>query len=282
MIIVNLWDNCFLLGWIIAFLGPRIVSRIRHSTIINILSSIFSLHFHCIRLWVIFYLSQRVVIIPFLLLNIFEKAIRNNWCLWRPFWRPFWHGGICIMAGVSFSDRSHEYAICQWFSRVTKSRGKIIGKSHHDWPPNPRMIGIIEMPRCCVENITYITGAFRFTNKTQIKANGLSHPDLLSYLLVLTVALNCQFDCSCPDRKVHGAIMGPIWGRQDPGGPHVGPMNFAIWVVNYSMCWRDAKQYSIWDEFIFLNKWFFKLWSSFWLIRITSTIGQITVLHRAY
>ena len=24
--------------------------------------------------------------------------------------------------------------------------------------------------------------------------------------------------------------MGPICGRQDPGGPHVGPMNFAIWV----------------------------------------------------
>ena len=24
--------------------------------------------------------------------------------------------------------------------------------------------------------------------------------------------------------------MGPIWGRQVPGGPHVGPMNFAIWV----------------------------------------------------
>ena len=23
--------------------------------------------------------------------------------------------------------------------------------------------------------------------------------------------------------------MGPIWGRQDPGGSHVGPMNFAIW-----------------------------------------------------
>ena len=34
----------------------------------------------------------------------------------------------------------------------------------------------------------------------------------------------------CPDSKVHGANMGPIWGRQDPGGPHVGPMNFAIWV----------------------------------------------------
>ena len=32
-----------------------------------------------------------------------------------------------------------------------------------------------------------------------------------------------------PDDKVHGANMGPIWGRQDPGGPHVDPMNFAIW-----------------------------------------------------
>ena len=28
--------------------------------------------------------------------------------------------------------------------------------------------------------------------------------------------------------------MGPIWGRQDPGGPHVGPMNHAIWGVLYS------------------------------------------------
>ena len=33
-----------------------------------------------------------------------------------------------------------------------------------------------------------------------------------------------------PDSKVYGANMGPIWGQQDPGGPHVGPMNFAIWV----------------------------------------------------
>ena len=32
-----------------------------------------------------------------------------------------------------------------------------------------------------------------------------------------------------PDSKIHGANMGPIWDRQVPGGPHVGPMNFAIW-----------------------------------------------------
>ena len=33
-----------------------------------------------------------------------------------------------------------------------------------------------------------------------------------------------------PDNKTHGANMGPIWGRQDPGGPHICPMIFAIWV----------------------------------------------------
>ena len=32
-----------------------------------------------------------------------------------------------------------------------------------------------------------------------------------------------------PDSKVHGAIMESIWGRQDPGGLHVGPVKFAIW-----------------------------------------------------
>ena len=32
-----------------------------------------------------------------------------------------------------------------------------------------------------------------------------------------------------PDNKVHGANMGPSWGRQSPGGPHAGPMNLAIW-----------------------------------------------------
>ena len=38
----------------------------------------------------------------------------------------------------------------------------------------------------------------------------------------------CCFEI-IPDNKVHGANMGPIWGRQDPDGPHVGRMNFAIW-----------------------------------------------------
>ena len=43
-----------------------------------------------------------------------------------------------------------------------------------------------------------------------------------------------------PDSKVHGTNIGPIRGRQDPGGPHVGPINFAIWVmilIHFRHCW---------------------------------------------
>ena len=32
-----------------------------------------------------------------------------------------------------------------------------------------------------------------------------------------------------PDSKVHEANMGPTWVLSTPGGPHVGPMNLAIW-----------------------------------------------------
>ena len=40
-----------------------------------------------------------------------------------------------------------------------------------------------------------------------------------------------QTNNGSPDRKVYRAHMGPIWGRQDPDGPHVGPMILAIWVL---------------------------------------------------
>ena len=42
-------------------------------------------------------------------------------------------------------------------------------------------------------------------------------------------------DLIFPDSKVQGANMGPIWGRQDPGGSHVGPMNFALWVMTSAL-----------------------------------------------
>ena len=43
------------------------------------------------------------------------------------------------------------------------------------------------------------------------------------------MALKPKLIRSSPDSKVRGANMEPIWGRQDPGGPHVGHMSLAIW-----------------------------------------------------
>ena len=47
--------------------------------------------------------------------------------------------------------------------------------------------------------------------------------DSVIIVKVLSAILNAT-----PDSKVHGANMGPNWGRQDTGGPHVGAMNLGI------------------------------------------------------
>ena len=49
--------------------------------------------------------------------------------------------------------------------------------------------------------------------------------------------------CYYPDSKVHGASLGPIGGRQDPGGPHVCPLNLAICVCSLMMCANNGVHY---------------------------------------
>ena len=59
------------------------------------------------------------------------------------------------------------------------------------------------------------------------------HDSTFSYYHQLHISMTY---CSLvPDSKVHGANMGPTWGRQDPGGPHVGHMNLAIWGTKPSL-----------------------------------------------
>ena len=43
-----------------------------------------------------------------------------------------------------------------------------------------------------------------------------------------------------PTWGLHMANMGPIWGRQDPGEPHVGPVNFAICGCNFKHIFRQT------------------------------------------
>ena len=41
-----------------------------------------------------------------------------------------------------------------------------------------------------------------------------------------------------PDSKVHGAKMGPIWHRQDPGGPHVAPKKTLLAGLFSILLWK--------------------------------------------
>ena len=62
---------------------------------------------------------------------------------------------------------------------------------------------------------------------------------LRSRRYVIPISLEIIFPQSCftvsmlfihvPDSKAPGVNMGPICGRQGPGGPYVGPMNIDIW-----------------------------------------------------
>ena len=81
---------------------------------------------------------------------------------------------------------------------------------------------------------TYFTGilieihTFSFKKMHLKMSSGKWRPFCLG-LNVLTILWLSLPYWPNPDSKVHRANMGPIWGRQDPGGPHDGPMNFAIW-----------------------------------------------------
>ena len=83
-------------------------------------------------------------------------------------------------------------------------------------------------------SVGYTATAFRIGTASPI----LLHPGLVIVFQVLPTPRSHEINsrlsrllslAGVPDSKVHGTNMGPIWGRQDPGGPHVGPLNLAIW-----------------------------------------------------
>ena len=43
-----------------------------------------------------------------------------------------------------------------------------------------------------------------------------------------------------PDNKVHGGNMLPIWGRKDPGGPHVGPWTLLSGKILSYQCKKES------------------------------------------
>ena len=74
--------------------------------------------------------------------------------------------------------------------------------------------------------LTNVTDYHAFLQKMKLKAPSFSDSRNVKHKVSIVFRIGSFND---PDSKAYGANMGPIWGRQDPDGPHVGPMNFAIW-----------------------------------------------------
>ena len=84
-------------------------------------------------------------------------------------------------------------------------------------------IGSDSAPSWLNEGHVWKVNGFGINDNAWLRMRGLS--DALLYMEYIII----------PDSKVHGANMGPIWGRQDPGGPRVGPINFDIWDIHASI-----------------------------------------------
>ena len=112
---------------------------------------------------------------------------------------------------IAYSDadqRKHQRSASLAFVRGSH-RGPV--NSPHKWPVTRKMVPF--------DDVIMLSGA-RFWIVIC-----LQH---LSVCLKIIENASVVKQTHYPDSKVHGANMGPIWGRQDPDGPHVGPMNFAI------------------------------------------------------
>ena len=77
------------------------------------------------------------------------------------------------------------------------------------------------------------------------KSCGNSLPCVLYHFRAIAIPVPSRFSLSylnfyricsfhAPDGKVHGASMGPIWGRQDPGRPHELGLNIFIYAQSGS------------------------------------------------
>ena len=72
-----------------------------------------------------------------------------------------------------------------------------------------------------------VTSLWYIAHKAEVLPGWGTETDCICWQALLIVTLIARFI---------GPFKGPIWGRQAPGGPHVGPMNFAIWVNIYTFC----------------------------------------------
>ena len=110
-----------------------------------------------------------------------------------------------------------------WILTPRKIRG-IVGKCHGSWcqyyqPPCYWLCRYMEM--CPFQLMSTYCRMYTSENKVSIGSTASA---------IAMLRTQCSHPC-----KVHRANMGPTWGRQDPGGPHVSHTNLAIWDLRHNL-----------------------------------------------
>ena len=203
-------------------------------------------YFRTEKLWIqiYFYIHPLDILLWKCLTTSQVKITMCNICQWT------WNHYIdVIIYSTVYSDadqRKHQSSASLAFvwgihrdRWIPRTKGQLLGKIFH------------LMTSSCVIILNK-----HFLNPTAIKVKAWTsnyNPDKRTHVILIH---------PFPDCKVHGSNMGPIWGRQDPGGPHVGPMNFAIWVnLKLTMLLKRSQKYSIISTG--LHTWQIRFWR-FW------------------
>ena len=134
-----------------------------------------------------------------------------------------WRGGRCSIWSTLYPESkvNHIGSLYQIVSVSTLfMKWYLLGSlRNHRWVPIP-YINVLVQERCN-----------SIANALELHLS-CTNPSMSSYIeddMGILVRWHTQLDYTNPDTKIHGANVGPTWGHQDPGGPHVGHKNLAIW-----------------------------------------------------
>ena len=137
------------------------------------------------------------------------RATKGLWTMGTKSWPP-----ICLISYTLIPDAMRTLFPLM-IRRRADSSFACVSPGWNCWPHDH---GVTFITLCYFSNPRYLT-LRRLTTDKLIMSSRITGWILFGLVWFLVTLI---WDGNS-DSKVHGKHMGPIWGRQDPGGPHVGP-----------------------------------------------------------
>ena len=127
------------------------------------------------------------------------------------------------------------------------------------------------------ENVPGILGVCATRNFAyQARGSWRSNRNIANCLAMGSASCTFSSRCTYPDSKVHWANMGSTWVLSAPGGPQVGPINFAIRNIIASNDWISHRAEDMTGE------WWMALILCLWKISVTEVSGTSFITPTKY